>query len=219
MMPSQEVRYNSPLRVSPSQQRALKDVFDTCRFVWNKALADWIEAWKKNKTGIGFSQASRTLTKRRKELDWLKAIPSVSEQQILRDLYKSISAFFDKKNPAKRPSFKKKGTHHSARWTRNGFSIRDSKLFVAVKGGRIGLRVIWSRELSSEPSSVTIYRDHCGRYFASFVVSIEVPETRLNPTGQVTGLDVGLKMFATTEDEESDISNPLYLREAQKAPV
>ena len=122
-MSTQEVRYNSPLRVSPSKQRALKEVFDTNRFVWNKVLADWIEAWKKNKTGIGFSQASRTLTKRRAELDWLKAIPSIPEQQVLRDLYKSISAFFDKKNPAKRPSFKKKGTHHSALLQGMGFQF------------------------------------------------------------------------------------------------
>ncbi len=90
---------------------------------------------------------------------------------------------------------------------------------MAVKGGRIGLRVCWPRELTSDPFSMTIYRDRAGRYFASFVVSIEVAETRLNPTGQVTGLDVGLKMFATTEDERRDISNPRYLRQAQKALV
>lgn len=218
-MSTQEVRYNYRLRVSPSQQSALKDVFDTCRFVWNKALSDWKNEWDENKTSITYAQADKALTKRREELDWLKAVPSVPEQQVLRDLYKSISAFFDKLNPAGRPSFKKKGTHHSARWTRNGFAIRDSRLYVAVKEGRIALRVIWSRELPSDPSSVTIYRDSAGRYFASFVVRIEVPALRENPTGQVTGLDVGLKMFATTEDERRDIANPRYLRQAQKALV
>ena len=89
-MSTQEVRYNSPLRVSPSKQRALKEVFDTNRFVWNKALADWIEAWKLNKVSIRYAKADKALGKRREELDWLKAIPSIPEQQILHDLYKSI---------------------------------------------------------------------------------------------------------------------------------
>ena len=33
--------------------------------------------------------------------------------------------------------------------------------------------VVWSRELPSEPSSVTIVKDASGRYFASFVVQVE----------------------------------------------
>jgi transposase len=60
-MSIQEARYNYRLRVSPSQQRALKDVFDTCRFVWNKALGDWIDEWKENKTSIAYAQADKAL--------------------------------------------------------------------------------------------------------------------------------------------------------------
>jgi putative transposase len=212
-----EVRYNYRLRVGTNQQAKLTEVFDACRYVWNRSLGDWSDAWKNEQRIVRYRDADKALTARRKQLDWLRAQPSVPEQQVVRDLYKSIGAFFDKKNPAGRPSFKKKGTHHSARWTKNGFVVRDGRLHVAVAGGRTALRVVWSRELPADPSSVTIYQDRCDRYFASFVCRIEVPQERLAPTCKATGLDVGLSRFATVEDEQHDVENPRYLRNAQQA--
>jgi len=87
---------------------------------------------------------------------------------VLRDLYRSVSAFFDKSNPAGRPRFKKRRDGYAtARWTRNGFKVSGSgigvgerdRLAVAVAGGRLALRVVWSRPLPSEPTSVTVLRD------------------------------------------------------------
>ena len=212
-----EVRYKYRLRVTLAQAYQLKDVFDSCRFVWNRALGDWTDAWKNEQRSVQYGEADRALTLRRKEFDWLRGQPSIPEQQVVRDLYKSIVAFFDKKNPAGRPTFKKKGTHHSARWTKNGFAVKDGRLHVAVGGSRTALRVVWSRELASVPASVTVYKDRCGHYWASFVCRIEVPEERINATGRATGLDVGLTRFATVEDAEHDVQNPRYLRHAQKA--
>ncbi|MGO9657325.1 MAG: hypothetical protein ACLQVK_00135 [Acidimicrobiales bacterium] len=46
---------------------------------------------------------------------------------MLRDLYKAISAFFDKANPAGGPKFKSRKTGYAtARWTTNGFSVSGS---------------------------------------------------------------------------------------------
>ena len=42
--------------------------------------------------------------------------------------------------------------------------------------GRLSLPVVWSWALPTEPTSVTIYPDRAGRWFASFVVRLEVPE-------------------------------------------
>ena len=212
-----EVRYRYRLRVSNTQANQLKEVFDSCRFVWNRALGDWTDAWKHEQRSVQYGEADRALTLRRKELDWLRGQPSVPEQQALRDLYRSIAAFFDKKNPTRRPTFKKKGTLQSARWTKNGFAIKNDRLHIAVGGGRTALRVVWSRELASVPASVTVYRDRCGHYWASFVCRIEVPEVRVRSTGSSTGLDVGLTTFATVEDAEHDVQNPRYLRHAQRA--
>ncbi|MGH9128637.1 MAG: RNA-guided endonuclease InsQ/TnpB family protein [Acidimicrobiales bacterium] len=46
---------------------------------------------------------------------------------MLRNLYRSISAFFDKVNPAGRPRFKSRKTGYATtRWTRNGFAVSGS---------------------------------------------------------------------------------------------
>lgn len=221
---SMTVRYNYRLRVSRQQAESLEQVFDTCRSVWNHALGRWQSAWRDEHVTLRYNAFSGELTTRRAELDWLRSVPSIPEQQVLRDLDRSISAFFDKKNAAGYPKFKKKGRYATSRWTRRGFCVTGTgegvagdQLAIAVAGERTELRVVWSRPLPSEPASVTVYRDAVGRYFASFVVKIDALEERVSPTGVATGLDVGLTTFATTEHAQHDIENPRYARHAARA--
>lgn len=126
----------------------------------------------------------RELTDWRSRLEWLAEQPVTPQQQVIRDLGRSISALFDRTHPGRRPRFKKKGRCASARWTVNGFDVAAGRLHVAVAGGRVPLRVVWSRPLPSVPKSVTVYRDAAGRWWASFVVRTEADE--LAPSGQVT---------------------------------
>jgi putative transposase len=76
------------------------------------------------------------------------------------------------------------------------------------------LRVRWSRELPSSPSSVTITLDGAGRYHASFVVQIQ--EAPLPATPAQVGIDLGLTHFATLSTGEK-VANPRWLRQRQKA--
>jgi len=158
---------------------------------------------------------SRELTDWRSRFDWLAAVPVTPQQQVLRDLDKSIRAFYDKNNPGRRPRFKRKHSHATACWNRNGFALDAGRLSVAVAGGRARLRVVWSRPLPSAPTSVTVYRDAAGRWWASFVVRVE-PDP-VGATGQHTGVDVGLSTFATTEYADADVANPRFARAAAKA--
>ncbi len=210
-----EARYTYRLRVTPGQARQLQEVFDSCRFVWNNALGRWRDLWRHERTGLSAVEMQAELTDWRGRFDWLAAVPVTPQQQTLRDLGASIGAFFDKSNPAGRPRFKRKGSLASARWTTRGFSLVDERLAVAVAGGRVQLRVVWSRPLPSAPRSVTVYRDPAGRWWASFVV--RVPADSVGVTGQVTGLDVGLTTFATTEFADADVANPRFARRAAKA--
>ncbi len=221
-----EVRYRYRLRVSSSQQRQLGDVFDACRAVWNTALGRWSDLWRHEDLSLGYADADRELTDWRGRFEWLGAQPSVPQQQVLRDLYRAISAFFDTANPAGRPRFKsRKARYATARWTRNGFKVSgtgvgvgtNDRLDVAVAGGRVALRVVWSRPLPSVPTSVTVFRDRAGRWWASFVCRVALPDVPVAPTGRSTGLDVGLTTFATTEDADSDVANPRFAKAAAKS--
>ena len=76
------------------------------------------------------------------------------------------------------------------------------------------LRVRWSRELPSIPSSVTITLDGAGRYYASFVVQVQ--EAPLPSTPAQVGIDLGLTHFAALSTGEK-VANPRWLRQRQKA--
>ncbi len=85
-----------------------------------------------------------------------------------------------------------------------------------MAGEQATLGVVWSRPLPSAPSSVTVYQDRAGRWWASFVVTLELPEAPLGPTGRCSGLDMGLTTFATAEDDAHDVANPGLARRAAK---
>ncbi|MGH9121569.1 MAG: helix-turn-helix domain-containing protein, partial [Acidimicrobiales bacterium] len=105
-MAAAQARYRYRLRVSRPQAAAIQAVFDTCRFVWNTALGRWGDLWRHEGLSLGYAEADRELSDWRGRLEWLAAQPSVPHQQVLRDLYRAISAFFDKTNPAARPRLK-----------------------------------------------------------------------------------------------------------------
>lgn len=165
-----------------------------------------------------------TEAKQTPERAWLSEVSSVVLIQALSDLHAAYRNFFasatgKRKGPKVRePRFRSRKDHRQAiRLTRNGFSLRPSgKLYLA----RIGeVTVRWSRELPSEPSSVTIVKDAAGRYFASFVVVTDPSEDveRLPPSDEYTetGIDLGLTHFAVLSDG-TKVDSPKFLRRAER---
>ncbi len=98
-------------------------------------------------------------------------------------------------------------------------SIRFTKAarFRVLPNGRLRLPgvgdvpVRWSRDLPSEPTSVTVTVDAAGRYHASFVV--DAPDQPLPPTGREVGIDLGLTHFAVLSDGRK-VDNPRIARKA-----
>jgi putative transposase len=157
------------------------------------------------------------LTGWRAEHDWLRAGSSVAQKQAIRDFGKSrAKALKDRKNkiPVRQraglPQFKKRDRSTATmNYTRQGFSLRDGRLILA---GGISLRVVWSRELPSAPTSVRVYQDPLGHWHASFVVTAE-PEP-YPETGDAIGIDWGVKDIATTTSDAHDLPHPEYARKA-----
>src|SRR4029453_16062994 len=76
---------------------------------------------------------------------------------------------------------------------------------IAAEGGR--LKVRWSRNLPSGPSSVPITLDRAGRSTASFVV--EAVAAPLAPAESAVGIDLGLTSFAALSDGRK-VDNPQW---------
>ena len=100
-------------------------------------------------------------------------------------------------------------------------SIRFTKAarFRVTEAGRLRLPGIgdvpvrWSRDLPSEPSSVTVTVDAAGRYHASFVV--DVPDQPLPAASREVGIDLGLTHFAVLSDGRK-VDNPRIARKAAR---
>lgn len=90
------VRYTYRLRVNATQVDLLQQVFDVDRAVWNLALGRWSDLWRKeDHTKYSFAEACKELADWRQTYEWMAAQPSICQQQTIRDLFRSISAFFD----------------------------------------------------------------------------------------------------------------------------
>jgi putative transposase len=74
---------------------------------------------------------------------------------------------------------------------------------VLVLAGGIRVRPVWSRDLPAAPSSVRVFRDAVGDWYASFVV--DRPVRPLPETGSELGIDWGVKAVATATDPAFDL--------------
>jgi putative transposase len=84
-------------------------------------------------------------------------------------------------------------------------------MLVLSKIGRISVH--WSRPLEGTPKTVTISREADGWYVA--ISCAEVPAHPLPPTGQETGIDLGIEAFATLSDG-TRILTPGCYRKAER---
>lgn len=212
----QHVRYTYRVRVSAAAERALRAERDRCRWVWNQCVAESRQAWK-DKRECGPAGLDKMLTAWRAEHEWLREGSSVAQKQAIRDFGKSrAKALKDRKNkiPVRQraglPQFKKRDrSMPTMNYTKQGFSLRDGRLAVA---GGISLRVVWSRELPSAPSSVRVYQDSLRHWHASFVVQAEAEP--LPETGNAIGVDWGVKDIATTTSDGHDFPHPGHMKKS-----
>ncbi|MGY5077313.1 RNA-guided endonuclease InsQ/TnpB family protein [Streptomyces nigrescens] len=209
-------RYTYRLRVSSTNRRALMSEWDRCRWVWNQCVAESRAAYGAGEK-CGPALLDKMLTGWRMEHEWLREGASVPQQQIIRDFAKSrakalkdVTARLPMRQRAGMPRFKKKGlADPTINYTRRGFRLQDGRLHLA-RG--IALTVVWSRGLPSEPTSVRIYRDSLGHWYASFVVKVKAQP--LARTGRCIGIDWGVKETATTTSDDHDLPHAEHGKKA-----
>ncbi|WP_129141510.1 RNA-guided endonuclease InsQ/TnpB family protein [Modicisalibacter coralii] len=190
---------------TPEQEQLLARTFGCVRFVYNAVLRYRADAFYQQQEKIGYIEANAYLTKMKKTPDtaFLNEVSCVPLQQCLRHQQSAFKNFFEGR--AKYPTFKSKRHRQSAEFTRSAFKYRDGQLFLAKS--KTPLNVRWSRELPSEPSTITISKDSAGRYFVSCLCEFDVETLPVTP--KMVGIDLGLKdLFVTDQGER--IGNPRH---------
>jgi putative transposase len=192
------VRYRYRLRPGATAMAALLREWDLCRWVWNQAVARLNESgeWVRDDTLTGW----------RRKYDWLREGSVVVQQQMLRN-FRAKRA----KGNGRRKFKSGQRSLPSLNYTKRGFAVRDGRLCLA---GGLSIPLVWSRQLPSEPSSVRIYRDHIGHWYASFVVHRD--EQALPDRERSIGIDWGVRAVATTTDPEYDLPHPEYGKRAAR---
>ncbi|WP_446224371.1 RNA-guided endonuclease InsQ/TnpB family protein [Nocardia sp. IBHARD005] len=216
-----QLRYNFRVYPAPGQQASLAQAFGCARVVYNDGLRMRQQA---REAGLPYIKDSalqtRVITeaKRTPERAWLAEVSSVALVQALGDLHTAYRNFFASVTGKRKgarvapPRFRsRKDNRQAIRFTRNGFTVRPNRRLYVAKIGELDVR--WSRELPSDPSSVTIIKDAAGRYFASFVV--ETITESLPQVDSEVGIDLGLTTFAVLSDGKT-IASPKFLRQAER---
>ncbi|MFI1768953.1 RNA-guided endonuclease InsQ/TnpB family protein [Streptomyces sp. NPDC020800] len=206
-------RYTFRARLSVTARRALEGEWERCRWVWNECVAKSRQVHAQSRVSgekltCGPVRLDRMLTEARRLTPWLAEGASVPQQQVIRDFAKSrakaLKDIKDRLPMARRagmPCWKKKrDTRPSLNYTRRGFRLKDGRLHLA---GNIVVRIVWSRELPADPSSVRVYQDTLDHWYVSFVAPAVVEP--LPRTGRVLGVDWGVKETATTTDDAYDL--------------
>ncbi|MGB5971236.1 MAG: transposase, partial [Spirulinaceae cyanobacterium] len=209
-----KARYRYRFYPTIEQKNFLAQLFGCTRVVWNDALAQCKSLGK----ALNYNKLSSQLTQAKQTEDrkWLKDVSSVPLQQSLKNLSQAYKNFFNsvqgkrKGKKLRPPKFKKRHNKQAATFTKAGFQVKGSKVYLAKIGD---ISPVWSRELPSVPSSVTVIKDSAERYFLSFVV--EINPKKLPDNGKSTGIDLGITDFATLSNGEK-IKAPKPLKEKLK---
>ena len=211
-----KARYKYRIYPTDQQCNQLAQVFGCARVVYNDSLALCHKSLGGQHSGetpelrpqklpknSELQKICITQAKKTEERSWLKDVSVVALQQSIIDLGTAWSNYFNflsgkrKGRKLGKPRFKRRHNQQSIRFTKRGFTLKHQN-FSLAKVGQI--KIAWSRKLPTEPSSVTIIKDTCNRYFASFVV--EVQAEIVPAQNESIGVDLGIQIFAALSNDE-----------------
>lgn len=140
-------------------------------------------------------------------------------QDVVQRVDRAFQAFFRRVKAGETPGYPRfhgRSRYNSLTYPQfgNGATLdggTDNGFLVLSKIGRVAVR--WSRPLEGTPKTVTVSREADGWYVCFSCA--EVPAQPLLPSGQETGIDLGVEAFATLANGTM-IHNPRCYRKAER---
>ena len=209
--------YKHRLYPSRVQAKLLDKMLEIHRTVYNDALTERREAWKRCKISINYYDQANQLKDIRRFDEDVAWCNYSSLQQTLRRLRKAFDGFFRRVKTSEKAGFPRyKGKH----WFKSmcfvydaGLRLRDGKLYVH----KVGLiRIFQHRPLpdDAEIKMAILKRDQIGHWYVNF--PLELPDAELVPSGKPeVGIDVGFEKLAALSTGEW-IDNPRWFRMAEQ---
>jgi putative transposase len=199
------------------QYLALDEAIRTAQFIRNKAVRFWMDNQGTNKAEL--YSLCKDLAK---ESPFAKKLNSAARQASAERAWAAISSFYTrcKKGMGKKgfPKFKKHC--RSVEYKVSGWKLSsDCKLITFTDGFNIGtLSIFCNNETQEDLHRLKINRVRVVRradgYYAQFCFDAERKEEG-QYTGNVVGLDLGLKFF-TKDQNDNAVIYPQFLRKSEK---
>jgi putative transposase len=215
-------------RIYPTkaQEKALVDTLYLTRELYNAALEERREAYKKCKKSVNVYEQKRCLPEIKEARPEFKNVHAHVLQDTLFRLDKSFSGFFNraKKGIGKAgfPRFKSADRWDSFtfpqvwdtpnnRWFGPGKPLEPNRIYIPKIGS---VKIKFHRVLEGKPKTLTIKRE-ANHWYA--VYTCEVQNKLLETTGSVIGIDLGTNPnFLITSDAEFEAAPRYYVKAQRK---
>lgn len=204
--------YKFRMYPNKQQEASLDLTLNTCRHLYNMALADRKNAYELEGISRTYEDQAAVLVAEKKDGNFTGVFSQVL-QDVLRRLDKSFKAFFRRVKAGEKPGyprFKGDGWYKSFTYPQVGFKFDGSKLNLSKIGS---IRIFKHREVEGKIKTCTIKKDNLGHWYAILVSEVE----DVSPTEPKTaiGVDVGLKSLVALSTGET-IEYPRYYIQAEE---
>lgn len=205
------------LRPTRRQVHALNAALDDHRSLYNAALAERREAYRRASVTVRYgSQSAQLKDIRKADPDGQGRWSFSSQQATLRRLDKAFAAFFRRVQAGRSPGyprFKGAGCFDTIEWPRDRDgccwdSVPESGQVRVYLQGVGHVRVHAHREVDGVVKTVSVKRE--GRRWYVLLSCDEVPTEPLPEAGNAVGVDMGVASFLTTSDGVR-VENPRHL--------
>lgn len=204
--------YKFRIYPSKTQKHRLGKTLELCRELYNAALQERRSAWSLNRISLKYYDQANQLAEIKRTNPEYCEIHSQILQNVLKRVERSFENFFSRlKSAARRPGFPRfqgKTRYNSFTYPQSGFSLAGGKLKLS-KIGKVKIKL--HRTVMGRIKTLTIFRDACGKWFASFTVEAE--KEILTPTGKSVGIDCGINFFVTLSDGTKIQNQKFFLKE------
>lgn len=207
------------LFITATQEDALTEMLGAFCDLYNAGLQQRIEAYRRQGISLRYGNQAAELKAVRAADERLAGYSFSAEQQVLRRLDKTFSAFFGRvKRGAKPgfPRFRAKARFDSAEFrVGDGLTIRKSKR-LGIVGIPGEIKVKWHRDLPADAKlGAAVISRKAGKWYVCF--QVELPDAeRADREFAPVGIDLGLTSLAALSTGET-VPTPQFTKRAAKA--
>lgn len=191
-------------RIYPNerQEEQIQKTFGCCRFVYNQCLVYKKELYEKEKKSLSKFDCNNYKNQiLKKEYEWLREVDKFALENAVYNVDDAYRNFF--KKHLGYPKFKSKKDNKKSYKTNCTYNSKPT-IEVSFENNKIKLpKLKWvkakiHRNFEGKIKSAIISQNPSGKYFVSVVVEAEYTPTE--STGNIIGIDLGIKDLLITSD-------------------